>query len=191
MILRAVSLEEFNPDADGTGTDQPRRDPAFDAGYEAGYQDASAKTEQEQTALRHSFVAALEDLHFTQTEARTHVLSALQPLLRQLVEQTVPQILSDGFSAHLIGVLSAAAEEAVQGPLTLLVPPAQIAAAEAALTGLPDDLFTLKPDAALEPDTALIIGWDSETLLDLSALTTALQTALSGLLLPERTQTHG
>lgn len=186
-----VSLEEFGDPGQANDTVEPGQSPDFLAGLEQGRAEGRVAAEQEQTALRQAFVDALEDLAFTTAEARHQVMAALQPVLEQVANQVIPSLIAEGYPAQLVAALETACDNATSGPMLLHVPPNQVAAVEAVLSGDGTPDVTVVSDPTLADTAARIAGWDSESFIDLEALITGLQEALHGLIHQERNRSHG
>lgn len=103
---------------------------AYEEGYSAGWDDAVAAQDQEITRLRGELGRNLRDLSFTYHEAHNHVLTTLEPLLRDMVAKVLPGIahatLPDIVLEHLMPI----ARELAGQPIEVVANPANRAAIE-------------------------------------------------------------
>jgi len=187
MSRASLQLEDFTPAPDAAAP--PTAD--YHAGFAAGEEAARATIEAENAEMSRRFVDAVEDIGFTHAAARQHVLSALHPVLTATADRVLPELIREGFAAHLVSVLSEALEAAAPAQLTLAVPPQAETMAREALEPLATPPVLIRPDPSLKPGQALICADGTETLLDLPALLVALQQVLRGLSPDERLVSHG
>lgn len=75
---------------------------AFENGYKAGWDDASAAHNAEQAHISSDFSQNLQALNFTYQEAYGHVLGMLKPLLTQMVESILPSIAKETLGIRIV-----------------------------------------------------------------------------------------
>ena len=172
------ALEDF---ADPTPAKESQISPDWQDGYDAGYAAALADCARTQSQLSQDTIQALSDITFGFAEARLHVLAGLEPLFRSLVNRILPAALADGFSAHVLSRLLAAAKTDISQPFRVTLHPTQVAAISNVLPDQLATLLTLAADSALSPHTAMIDGPTAETALDHDALLADLSDSLSAL----------
>ncbi len=184
MTSSVVTLESFEID-DPADIEQS-------AEYNRGLADGLAQAEASQNAdLARSverISSSLTDMAFGYEEARLHVLERLRPLLRQTSEAILPIIARETFGTHLIDVIEVEFQTAASAPIMISVARDLVETLNSTVTG---DLFTFVADQTLDVGQALLCQDNTHILLDLPALTLALQSALNGLERPERIQSHG
>lgn len=184
MISSRITLESFESDG--------QADVAQSADYKRGLAKGLAQAETSQNAdLSRSIgeiSSALTDMAFGYEQARLHVLERLHPVLGQIAEAVLPLIAIETFGAHLIDVIEAEFQTATSAPIMITVTPDLVETLRSSLTG---NIFTFFGDPMLDVGQALICQDTTHVLLDLPALTLALQSALNGLERPERIQFHG
>jgi len=184
MSFSHINLERFD---DGIKSAQEKN-----ADYKRGFSDGLAQATESDTAKRTQSItqvsSTLSDMSFGYEEARVNILRNLKSLLGQISEVVLPQIAKDTFGAHLLDVVESNFLMATDESIQISVAPNLVAA----LCNTHDEKrFSIIPDASLIEGQALIQETETQILLDLPALTLALQTALNGLELPERTQSNG
>lgn len=113
---------------------------AFEQGYSAGWEDAGKAEAGEQTRIRGDLARHLQALAFTYQEARNHVLTALEPLLLDVLTPLLPEIAKESLPRKILDVILPLAASQGDSPLRLMVNPAAHSAVESLLAevkGLP------------------------------------------------------
>lgn len=181
--LRLEVFQTATTGADGTVvTDtsalEEARLAAFEQGYGAGWEDAGNAQAEDQTLIRADLARNLQALSFTFHEAKGHVLSALEPLLSDILVRILPKVAYPALGHLVIEGIEALARDMADAPVTLVVAPA----ARNAIAPLLDDHITLPLRIIEEPSLGegqvyLRLG-DRETLIDLDRALTDITTAI-------------
>ena len=148
MVLRLEVFESEMPVSAGqsetvvldTGALEDAKLASFESGYSAGWEDAAAAQADDQTRVSADLARSLQSLSFTYHEARSHVLKAVEPLLRQVVGQLLPAVARASLAPKVLEVLMPLAEDLVAAPITLMLNPAARSAIEEMISktnGLP------------------------------------------------------
>ncbi len=162
VVLDAEQLEEH-------------RIAAYEAGYKAGWEDASAASAAEQGALRADVARNLQAMSFTYHEARTQILRALEPLLAEIAARLLPEIARAALPGQISAILLPLAEQRTEVPVTLAVNPAARTAIEALVStpsGLP---LVVVENPDLGPGQASLRLGEVETRIDLDAAVAAIR----------------
>ena len=143
---------------------------AYERGYLAGWDDASAQAAREADTHRATVARQIEHLGFTYHEARAHVLSGLEPLLRAVLDTLLPVAARKALVPMVVEHLLPLAGTSASSPLRLVVAPGLRPAFESAFEGLvlPPLIIVEEPQA--DPLTARLEGADRETHVDLGAV---------------------
>lgn len=186
MTLARVDLESFEENGAVPLKESPD--------YLRGFADGAAQAEQQNAAENSRAVAdiasALQDMTFGFTEARIHILDRIRPLLAQIAETVLPDILNEAFAPHLIQALTQSFDDASDEPVMIAVAPEITGAVGETLASL-DGKFKLVPDPKIALGQAILRRDDTQILIDFPGLLNALQTALHGLEPSERTHSNG
>ena len=148
MVLRLEVFESEMPVSAGqsetvvldTGALEDAKLASFESGYSAGWEDAAAAQADDQTRVSADLARSLQSLSFTYHEARSHVLKAVEPLLRQVVGQLLPAVARASLAPKVLEVLMPLAEDLVAAPIMLMLNPAARSAIEEMISktnGLP------------------------------------------------------
>lgn len=186
MTLSQVTLECFD---DGEGA-APQQSAEFKRGFEAGVAAMKEADTAKQAEATSAVSSTLADMRFGYAEARLALLDRIRPLLVQVAEAVLPEVVQDTFSLHLVDTLMRDFETLTGQPVQIAVSPAAVEPLKASLRDLSDD-FVFVPDANLIDGQAVVKSAQRQIMIDLPALMLALQTALCGLDSLERTRTHG
>jgi flagellar assembly protein FliH len=186
MTLSPITLESFELTEPQTAPESPD----FRRGFEAGLA-AANETQQAATATAiQELSSTINDMNFGFEEARVHLLSKLRPLLSQLSEAALPEILHQSFGAHLNETIETQFNHLADETLSIAVTPEVASHLEANLQEKnPRFVFAADPD--LDAGQAVIKGGNSQVMLDLQSLLHTLQTALSGLEAIQGMENHG
>ncbi|WP_371060910.1 ABC transporter ATP-binding protein [Rhodosalinus sp. 5P4] len=99
---------------------------AFEEGYKAGWDDAVAARDKEETRLSAELAGALQDLSFTYNEAYAHMVKAIEPLLERMVGSLLPSLMREALGAHVLSELGTLTRELGQAEVEVHVPPGQV-----------------------------------------------------------------
>lgn len=155
---------------------------AYDKGYAAGWEDATASQADSQARLRDDLASNLRNLSFTYWEARSHLLQGLEPLLRAMVDRVLPEVARDTLGAAVVSELRAEAEGLASAPAVIEIAPGDRALVEAALGADPGLPVTLRDDPALGSGQVHFRFGAEERALDLGALLAAISTLVDDFL---------
>ncbi len=106
---------------------------AFEKGYSAGWEDAEAAAQTDQTRIGADLARNMQALSFTYHEARAHVLKALEPLLTQTLCKLLPETARAALGPQVVQALMTLAEEMAGEPVRLVLNPADRPAIEGVL----------------------------------------------------------
>ena len=165
---------------------------AYDSGYAAGWEDATAAQSEDQNRVRADLARNLQSLGFSYHEARAHVLKALEPLLRQITGQLLPELARDSLAPMVLEILMPLAEKLADTPITLVLNPAARPAVEALLeqaTGLP---LTLQEEPSLSEGQIYLRLGAVETQVNLDRAVAEITAAVRGFFeTPKKDKSHG
>ncbi len=187
MLGRAVQLEDFDTAlsfepaiVEGEAPDIDRV-AVFDEGYAAGWEAARKAQDEEAEAVRIAAHSHLQDLSFTFQEARAHVMRALHPMLRAVMETAVPEAMRATLGHRLAAEIGSLAEEVGEAPVALAVAPADaphLAGILDEVTALP---VTLREDPGLAAGQMHLHLGRAAREIDLTELKRVVNNALSAL----------
>lgn len=163
---------------------------AFEDGYKAGWDDATAAETQGRERITADFAKTLQEMSFSYHEARAHVLGALGPLLTAMVERVMPQIARAGFARTVVETALQLADSEAGRPVRLRVCPENRAALEELLGHDPGLPLTVVDDDTLGPGQALVSAGIAEREIDIDGMLSSIQTALDDFLTTQEEARH-
>ena len=122
----------------------------YEQGYKAGWDDAVKSEAEEQSRIGAEFARNLQDLGFTFHEARTHVMQALEPLLSEIVNKVLPELVSETLGQTVLEQLLPMAEDASDTPVQIVVSPHS----RPAIQRFVDESLTIPMEIIEEPSLA-------------------------------------
>lgn len=165
---------------------------AYEQGYSAGWEDASAAQQGDQTRIRADLARNLQSLSFTFQDARSHVLQAIRPLILEMTGRLLPELAREALAPTVLEVLMPMAEEMGDAPLTLVLNPAvreRVESLVAQATGLP--IVIEEEDSLGEGQVYIRLG-PQETTVDLTRVTQDITAAVRGFFnLSDQDGSHG
>jgi flagellar assembly protein FliH len=151
---------------------------SFEQGYSAGWDDAVAAQQDDQSRIRADLARNLQSLSFTFQDARTHVLQAIRPLILQMVDRLLPEVARETLAPTVLDAVMPLAESLADAPLTLVLNPAVRAQVEdlvSQATGLP---MVIDEEPTMPEGQVYIRLGTSETKVDLAQVTTDIAIAV-------------
>lgn len=183
-ILEDFGSASFRARSDGPVIDEGEMEAsrlaAFEEGYRAGWDDADKARKTESGELSQALAQNLQDLSFTYHEAYGTVMSAVAPLLEDMVNAFLPQLAQATIGAHVVETLRSLSAEIGSLEVTLSVAPVNLDAVSPLIDG--DFAFPVKltPDETLGPDQADLRFGQVEKQIDLGDLVETVREAVRG-----------
>ncbi len=187
MVLR---LEVFESDAPGgaapdtvvldTSILEEAKLASYDAGYSAGWEDAAAAQDGDQSRIKADLARNLQALTFTYQEARSHVLRALEPLFAEMIGKLLPSLARETLGGIVLDVLMPMADGLADAPVTIVLNPAARTAVEPLIesaTGLP---LIIEEESSLGEGQVYLRFAEAEALVDLDRAVADIAAALRG-----------
>lgn len=143
---------------------------AFEKGYAAGWDDASAAQDKEHAKFLGEIAQSLQDMAFGFQEARQHLLAAMQPLLTGMTAKVLPAIVRQTLAPIVAEQLMPLAAEQAAAPITVTANPdalPDVREAIGTIAGLP---LTFLPDPLLSGGQVQLRMGEAETRIDLDGV---------------------
>ncbi|KMK68849.1 ABC transporter ATP-binding protein [Puniceibacterium sp. IMCC21224] len=153
---------------------------SFEEGYRAGWDDAIKAQSDDRTRISSDFAQNLQDLSFTYHEAYSQVLSAMTPLLEEMVNSVLPKFAQNSLGLHILEQLRAKSRDIGALDVEIVVSPQCIEAVKVSLTqdfGFP---LQLVEDDSMADGQADIRFGNMEQRIDLSEVLVGVDQALQG-----------
>ena len=141
----------------------------YEQGYSAGWDDANAAAEQEQSRIGTELAHNLLDLSFTFHEARAHVVRSVAPLLAAMVDKLLPELVAEHLGRLIIEQAEPLIAEAADRPIRIQVAPARREQVQRLLDEAGSHPFELVEEPSFTPGQARLTSGERERFLDLDA----------------------
>ncbi|MFC3085889.1 flagellar biosynthesis protein [Tabrizicola soli] len=165
---------------------------SYEQGYSAGWEDASAAQQGDQSRIRADLARNLQSLSFTFQDARSHVLQAVRPLILEMAGRLLPGIAREALAPTVLEALAPMAEEMGDAPVTLVLNPAareRVEGLVAQASGLP--VVIEEEDSLGEGQVYIRLG-PRETSVDLDRVTRDISAAVHAFFnLSDEEPSHG
>ena len=199
--MPSLRLEVFDSSIAADGTPQPlveasameeAKIASFEQGYSAGWEDAAAAQQGDQSRIRADLARNLQSLAFTFQDARSHVLQAIKPLILEMTNRLLPEVARDALAPTVLEALMPIADSLADTPLILVLNPAARDSVEELITqatGLP---MVIEEEPSLGDGQVYIRFGTSETKVDLTQVTADISAAVRAYFnLNTKETTHG
>ena len=199
--MPALRLEVFDTASTPDGGTQPlveisaveeAKIASYEQGYSAGWEDASAAQQGDQSRIRADLARSLQSRSFTFQDARSHVLQAIRPLILEMTNRLLPEVARQSLGPTVLDALMPLAETLGDAPLTLVLNPAvrdRVEGLVAQATGLP---MVIEEEPSLSEGQVYIRLGGSEQKVDLDRVTADITAAVRGFFnLSEKDAPHG
>lgn len=191
-VFETGSEPDAAPAAIPSGASEEDRLAAYEQGFTAGWDDATAAQADEQAQLTTTLAHNLQALGFTYHEARVHVLSSLEPLLSDLTTRLLPVVARIALAPKVVEVLMPLAEKLAETPVEIVLNPAARGAIEGVLERSGSLPVTLTEEPTLGEGQVYLRLGQSETRVDLDGAIAEITTALNDFFtLSRMEQNHG
>ncbi len=195
-MTHALALEDFSKAATATapaGFDAHALTPPepsvdnletaaeYEKGYIAGYEDAMQSAMREQSRIKTELAHNLQDIGFTFHEARAHVMRSLEPLLQEIADKFLPELVRETLAQHVIEAALPLARDAADAPIEVVTAPANRAALEPVLTSIAHMNFVMKEEPSLGEGQVYLQSRRSELSVSFSDVIDNVRAALAAL----------
>tara|TARA_B110000008_G_scaffold138849_1_gene140727 strand:+ start:62 stop:661 length:600 start_codon:yes stop_codon:yes gene_type:complete len=158
----------------------------FDAGYKAGWDDATKALKDNTDSISATLRENLSDLTFTYHEARNGILKSLAPVIEEIIQSVLPMILHNSFPAFVSETIQELASDSSNPTVNLRVHPDHADVLSKELDQSLDMPFRVKGDRFLSKDTALLEIGHTEMEIDFTAFLEKISGTVSTFFDPEK-----
>ncbi|MGI1662068.1 hypothetical protein ACRDNQ_07495 [Palleronia sp. KMU-117] len=186
---RLLALESFArapadafPEAVFSAADiEAARLDGYEAGYRAGWDDATSATSLEQDRIGEEFARNLRDLGFTYHEARAHVITGVDEVLRSFLRVFFPAFVGEALASHVQDAIAAEIDLAAGQPIRLRVSPENAGALRRLLVSVSTFPCVIEEEPSLASGQVYCALGERNFEVDLRSVVDATQKALDAL----------
>jgi flagellar biosynthesis/type III secretory pathway protein FliH len=169
---------ESEPRENGAEALEDQKLEAFEAGYKAGWDDATKAQSDEKEKLSAELGQNLLDMSFTYHEALSKLTVSLEPAMRQIIEKLLPEIVRTALGTHILEQVQAVLSEQLGQPVEIVVHPDNMETVQSIVkTELPEP-FEVVGEASLGEGQAFIRIGASEHQIDLDTMVSEVSKAM-------------
>jgi flagellar assembly protein FliH len=143
---------------------------AFEAGYQAGWDDATKAQADEKARLSAEFSQNLQDISFSYHEAIAKLSASFEPILKEIVEKVLPSMARETLGMHVTEQINALMAESIARPIEVVVAPESEVRIQAFVEGKLAEPFKIVTDATLTDEQVFIRIGSEERKIDLNAI---------------------
>ncbi|WP_457647660.1 flagellar biosynthesis protein [Profundibacter sp.] len=143
---------------------------AYEQGYKAGWDDATAAQIEEQSRVAADFARNLQELSFTYHEARSQILGSLKPLFTEMVSKVLPRLAQETLPQSIVDEILSVASDQTSAEFEIVISPGN----RPALERLLEDQTALDVNIVEEPTMAEGLAYirfsETEKQIDLTSV---------------------
>jgi len=181
----AAGLE---PDAFGAGEEamQDEKLQSFEAGYQAGWEDAVKAHATERDRAATEIAQTLQDMSFTYHEAHAQLCTSMRPLLNCIVTKVLPVAAHAALAQQIVDLLGDMLSAHAEGGIEIAVAPRQMDAMQEILNQKISLPFLLTAEPALGPGQVYLRANAEEREINLDTVLDGMAQALDAYFLQSR-----
>lgn len=128
-MSRRFQFENFSPKAGGkdpnpeSGPSESQAVESFENGYKAGWDDAVKVQQDEGSRVKTDLAQNLQSIAFTAEDARAHMLTALRPVLEEMVDSVLPEASRATLGQTILDIIQPMLDAATDPTMHIVVHP--------------------------------------------------------------------
>lgn len=152
---------------------------AFEAGYQAGWDDASKAQSDAKDKVSSELGQNLLDMSFTYHEALAKLTTSLEPAMQQIVEKILPETVRAALGAHILEQVKDLLHGQISPPVEIVVKPKNIEIVQSILKSKLKEPFKIVGESSLGEGQAFIRIGQSERQVDLDTMIAEVSKAMT------------
>lgn len=143
---------------------------AFEAGYQAGWDDATKAQTDEKERITAELGQNLIDMKFTYQEALSELTVSLEPIMKVIVEKLLPEAMRAALSAHILDQVASMVETQTDRPIEVVVSTDNVERVANLLGKSSEEPIKVVGEATLGDGQAFVRLGETERQIDLKAI---------------------
>ncbi|MEM1074347.1 MAG: ABC transporter ATP-binding protein [Pseudomonadota bacterium] len=160
-------------------TEEDQKLAAFEAGYQAGWDDAMKAQAQDKAKVTAEFGQNLMDMSFTYHEAVSKLTSSFQPVMQQIIKKILPETLRSALSAHILEQIAELSKDHLDAPVEIVVAEGNVKSVVDLAGKKLDRPFEVVAEATLGEGQAFVRIGDTERQVDLDGVVAEVNQAMT------------
>ena len=169
--------KEEAPESDSEALEDQKLQ-AFEAGYQAGWDDATKAQADEKEKVTAELGQNLLDMSFTYHEALSKLTVSLEPAMRTIVEKLLPEMVRNALGAHILEQVQSMLSDQLTRPVEIVVNPKNIETVESIVGSKLAEPFEIAAESSLGEGQAFVRIGDGERQVDLDTVIAELSKAV-------------
>lgn len=153
---------------------------AFEAGYQAGWDDAIKAKQDEKNQLGADFSQNLKEMSITYQEAMSKLVISMQPVVEGMVSKLLPEIAKNGLGLRICEQINEMITSQVKQPIEIVVSAENVEAIKELAGSNLSEPFTVIAESSLGSGQAFVRVGDSERQVDFDGLVQGVAEAMNG-----------
>lgn len=153
---------------------------AFEAGYQAGWDDAVKAKSEEKDKLSAELSQNLQEMNFTYHEALSKLSVSMQPVIDEIIQKLLPELLKNTLGMRIREQIVELIDDQANNPVEIVVAPQNVELVkEVAGNGLKEP-FVVVGEETLGAGQAFVRIGNNERQIDLDGVVSGLSEAMEG-----------
>lgn len=165
---------------DTSEDDEDQKLQAFEAGYQAGWDDATKAQAEEKQKTAAELSQTLQDMAFSYQEALSKLTVSMEPIVQEIVEKLLPEVLRPVVGTHIAEQINGLMKDQVSGQVEIVVNSDNLSVVQEMMDHALPAPFDLVTDDTLSDGQAFIRFADAERQVDMDAVIEEIGKAMAG-----------
>lgn len=151
---------------------------AFEAGYQAGWDDSAKAESDSREKISAEFARNLQDMSFTYHEALAKLATSFEPVMRQIIGKLLPELVAGALTGHILEQLNDLIKEHAGQPIEIVVSPANAGTVESIAGDLLNEPFSIVQEPSLGDGQAYVKIGSQERQIDIDSIVSGVSEAM-------------
>ena len=151
---------------------------AFEAGYQAGWDDATKAQTDEKERITAELGQNLIDMKFTHQEALSELTVSIEPVMKLIVEKLLPEAMRAALSAHILEQVASLVEAQTERPVEVVVSTKNVERVSNLIGKASEEPVKVVGEASLGDGQAFVRLGETERQVDLETMIGGVSTAI-------------
>ncbi|QJF52966.1 ABC transporter ATP-binding protein [Roseobacter ponti] len=151
---------------------------AFEAGYQAGWDDSAKAESDSREKITAEFARNLQDMSFTYHEALAKLATSFEPVMRQIIGKLLPELVAGALTGHILEQLNDLIKEHAGQPIEIVVSPANAGTVETIAGDLLNEPFSIVQEPSLGDGQAYVKIGSQERQIDIDSIVSGVTDAM-------------
>lgn len=143
---------------------------AFEAGYQAGWDDATKAQTDEKERITAEFGQNLIDMKFTYQEALSELTVSIEPIMKAIVEKLLPEAMRAALSAHILDQVASMVNASADRPIEVVVSTGNVERVTKLIARMSEEPIKVVAETSLADGQAFVRLGETERQIDLESL---------------------